>query len=108
MIQPTADNGIKTLVAAALGARQLWHRVQRTIAVLDPAGNLGPFQSVVFGTNTALTLNFHFCDSAIAAAACCLTVRMLGVHFNMNILASHPVSHADATAKRGSTSEKDV
>jgi len=43
-------------------------------------------------TLTALALSFHFYSSAIAivAAALCFSIRMAGVHFNLNVPVSHP------------------
>ncbi len=54
-------------------------------------------------TLTALALEYHFYSGAIAvaAAAVCFTIRMLGVHFNLNVPASHP----DVTPKREPTGE---
>ena len=56
-------------------------------------------------TLTALALEFHFYGGAIAvaAAAVCFTVRMLGVRFNLNV----PVSRPEAMPKPRSTSEED-
>ena len=43
-------------------------------------------------TLTALALEFHFYGGAIAvvAAALCFSIRMAGVHFNLNVPISHP------------------
>jgi uncharacterized membrane protein YeiH len=43
-------------------------------------------------TLTALALEFHFYDGAIAvaAAAICFSIRMAGVHFNLNVPVSRP------------------
>ncbi len=56
-------------------------------------------------TLTALALEFHFYGGAIAvvAAATCFTIRMLGVHFNLNVPASRP----QVPPKPRSTSEED-
>ena len=56
-------------------------------------------------TLTALALEFHFYGGviAVAAAAVCFAVRMLGVRFNLNV----PVSRPHVTPKPRSTSEED-
>ena|GEM_PF-2581724 len=55
-------------------------------------------------TLTALALEFHFYSSAIAivAAVLCFSIRMAGVHFNLNM----PVSHPSVTVKPRPTSEE--
>ncbi|MHB1536725.1 MAG: trimeric intracellular cation channel family protein, partial [Acidimicrobiales bacterium] len=57
-------------------------------------------------TLTALALEFHFYDGAIAvaAAAVCFTIRMVGVRFDLNV----PVSRPDITPKPRSASEEDT
>jgi len=67
-------------------------RAHRFTAPIAFAAHFGPFPSVVLGA------------IAVTAAALCFAIRMLGVHFNLNV----PVSHAGATAKPGSTSEEDA
>jgi uncharacterized membrane protein YeiH len=53
-------------------------------------------------TLTALALEFHFYGgaAAVAAAAVCFSIRMLGVRFNLNVPASHPRSTPDARARQ--------
>ena len=55
-------------------------------------------------TLTALALEFHFYNDALAviAACVCFAIRMAGVHFNLNV----PVSHPSATPRSDTSREQ--
>ena len=58
---------------------------------------------------TALALELHFYGSAIAvtAAAICFLIRMIGVHFNLNVPTSQPGVGADGQARSGTEPDRE-
>ena len=48
----------------------------------------------------ALGLHFYSGGIAVAAAALCFSIRMVGVHFDLNVPASHPSENPTATGSR--------
>ena len=53
-------------------------------------------------TLVAVALGFHFYSGgiAVAAAALCFSIRMVGVHFDLNVPASRPSGNAPETGNR--------